>query len=223
MVSALIARPASRSCSQSGTSPTIAARLARKYSGRLSHVAPHLGVGEPATRRHGERLDSGGDAPRWRGAVGMPRNVAHRPPWSMRGSPPSGPSSPPRAAWRARRRYASGRSCHQPCTPAPDCQGPPCGNVRPTKDLVWGIAAGKFSASDRYVKESVVLFEAAIRGTDSRRHSPGCCGPGAGSPGRGRSRRRLFARGRSPGGARRRAVHLFDPGGRRGYRRGALV
>ena len=33
----------------------------------------------------------------------------------------------------------------------------------------------------------------------------------------------LIARGRPPGGARRRAVHLVDPGGRRGHRRDALV
>lgn len=39
----------------------------------------------------------------------------------------------------------------------------------------------------------------------------------------GRAFRRSFARCRSQGGAWRRAVYLFDPGGRRSHRRGALV
>jgi hypothetical protein len=33
------------------------------------------------------------------------------------------------------------------------------GHALTTKDLAWGIATGKFSASDPYVKESVVLLK----------------------------------------------------------------
>ena len=54
-------------------------------------------------------------------------------------------------------------------------------------------------------------------------HSPGGGGPSAELHGRGRVFRRSFARCRSPGGAWRKAVHHFDPGGRRCHGRGALV
>ena len=53
-----------------------------------------------------------------------------------------------------------------------------------TKDVVWGIATGKFSAGDPYVKESVVLLKQLFEGCATKDWSgiPGLSGDGVGLP-----------------------------------------
>jgi len=53
-----------------------------------------------------------------------------------------------------------------------------------TKDLVWGIATGKFSASDPYVKESVVLLKQLFESCATKNWSgiTGLSGDGVGLP-----------------------------------------
>ena len=61
-----------------------------------------------------------------------------------------------------------------------------------TKDVVWGIATGKFSAGDPYVKESVVLLKQLFDSCATKDWSgiPGLSGDGSGSPSSSRARRR---------------------------------
>ena len=97
---ALIAAPASRSASQSGSSPT-----ARR---RLTRIAV---VALPTLRR------SWASASAVRAAAGKPAVIPGPP-----GSPRCASSAHPPAGAAARRRCASGRTCRPPCRPRRGCR-----------------------------------------------------------------------------------------------------
>ncbi len=111
IVCALIASPASRSASQSGSSATARSRLAADQRRRLADVAAQLGVGQRDLARRLWKLIPG-------------------PPGSRRGA-----SSARRCAGAtARRRCASGTTCRPTCRPPRACRARagPCRRASPS-------------------------------------------------------------------------------------------